>query len=151
MKTTTLTQHQNKTISLKWLTILRVFLGLSLLIKGIRFIQNKSEIAQVFHESLILQKYYGLQTIIPWLNLLCGVFIIIGLYTRVAVIIQIPILIGAIVFVNTKKGMFAGESELAFSILILVLLVVFLFFGGGFLSYDKSLRNDKKGNSYPEQ
>ena len=151
MKTTTLTHHQNKTISLKWLAILRIFLGLSLFIKGIRFIQNKSEIAQVFHESLILQKYFWLQTIIPWLNLLCGAFIIIGLYTRMAVVIQIPILIGAIAFVNSKKGLFAGESELAFSIVILVLLIVFLFFGGGFLSYDKALHNEKKGKLYPEQ
>ncbi len=151
MKTTTLTHQQNRTISLKWMAILRIFLGVSLFIKGIRFIQDKSEIAQVFHESLILQKYFWLQTIIPWLNLLCGVFIIIGLYTRMAVVIQIPILIGAIVFVNAKKGLFAGESELGISIAILVLLIVFLFMGGGYLSYDKALRNDKKGNSYPEQ
>lgn len=151
MKTTTLTHHQYKIISLKWLAILRVFLGLSLFIKGIRFIQDKTEIAQVFHESLILQKYFWLQTIIPWMNLLCGVFIIIGLYTRLAVLIQIPILIGAIVFVNTKKGLFAGESELAFSIVILVLLIFFLFFGGGYLSYDKSIHNEKKGKQYPEQ
>lgn len=149
MKTTTLTHHQNRTISLKWLAILRIFLGLSLFIKGILFIQDKSEINQVFHESLILQKYFWLQTIIPWLNLLCGVFIIIGLYTRLAVVIQIPILIGAIVFVNAKKGLFAGESELGISIATLVLLIVFLFMGGGHLSYDKALYKEKKGNSYP--
>ena len=151
MKTTALTHQQNRTISLKWLAILRVLLGMSLFIKGIHFIQNKSEIAQVFHESLILQKYFWLQTIIPWMNLLCGVFIIIGLYTRLAVLVQIPILIGAIVFVNTKKGLFAGESELAFSIVILVLLIVFLFMGGGHLSYDKYIHNDKKVKNYPEQ
>ncbi len=150
MKTITISHHQTKKISLKWLAILRVFLGVSLFIKGILFIQDKSEIAQVFHESLILQKYFWLQTIIPWMNLLCGVFIIIGLYTRLAVLIQIPILIGAIVFVNAKKGLFAGESEFAFSIVILVLLIVFLFMGGGYLSYDKAIYNDKKGKRYPE-
>ena len=126
----------------QWLAICRILLGLALFIKGISFVRDKSFIRNVFNESLILQDYYWLQTIIPWLNLLCGVFIIIGLFTRLAVLIQIPILIGAIVFVNSKNGIFQGESELLFSIIVLILLIVFLLEGGGPLSWDKEIKKE---------
>jgi uncharacterized membrane protein YphA (DoxX/SURF4 family) len=126
--------------SFKWLVIIRVILGLSLFIKGIQFIYDKSLIRQVFTESLILQDYYWLQTLIPWLNLLGGVFIILGLFTRLAVLLELPILIGAVIFVHSTKGIYEGESELVFSIFILVLLIVFLFVGGGPLSWDKYIK-----------
>ena len=57
--------------------------------------------------------------------------------TRFAVIIQIPIVIGAIVLVNTRQNIFTGNSELLFSIVILLLLFLFLVEGGGPLSLDE--------------
>ena len=137
----------DKSFHPKLLIVLRICLGLALFIKGIQFIQDKSLIRHVFSESLILQDYFWLQTLIPWLSLLCGVFIILGLFTRLATLIQIPILVGAIIFVNSKKGVYAGESELWFSIFILVFLIVFLFEGGGPLSWDKSIQKEKEENS----
>ena len=131
---------------LKWVVVFRVILGLSLFLKGIQFIQDKSEIRKVFTESLMLREYFWLQTVIPWLNILCGFFIVIGLYTSLMVIIQIPIMIGAIFFVNSKHGAFEGESNLALSIVILVLLIFFLFVGGGNFAWDKVLRKEDKTN-----
>jgi uncharacterized membrane protein YphA (DoxX/SURF4 family) len=145
-------QHDIKLKDKFWgyrvLVVFRIALGLALFIKGIQFVQDKSSLQHVFKDSLILQEYFWLQTIIPWLNLLCGFFIIIGLYTRLSVLLQIPILIGAIVFVNTKKGVFAGESELAFSIVILVLLLFFLFEGAGPFSLDRLIRRDGEKKFY---
>lgn len=136
----------SKLTQLKWVVVFRVILGLSLFLKGIQFIQDKSVIRKVFTESLILQDYFWLQTIIPWLNILCGFFIVIGLYTRLMTIIQIPIIIGAIVFVNSKHGAFEGESDLALSIVILVLLLFFLFVGGGNFTWDQVLKKEDKSN-----
>jgi hypothetical protein len=51
--------------------------------------------------------------------------------TRIAILFQIPILIGAVIFVNLPKGFFAVNSELGFSVLVLFLLVFFLFYGSG--------------------
>jgi len=62
---------------------------------------------------------------------------VIGLFTRIAVILQIPILIGAIIFVNTKSGVYSGESDLLFSVIVLVLLLFFLVEGGGPYSVDR--------------
>jgi uncharacterized membrane protein YphA (DoxX/SURF4 family) len=131
---------------LKWVVVFRVILGLSLFLKGIQFIQDKSVIRKVFSESLILQEYFWLQTLIPWLNILCGFFIVIGVFTRIMTIIQIPIIIGAIIFVNSKHGAFEGESDLALSIVILVLLLFFLFVGGGDFTWDQVLRKEDKSS-----
>ena len=125
-----------------WVFLLRITLGLSLTIKGIQFIQNNALIRDVFNESLVLQRYFWLQTIVPVLNIICGFLIILGLFTRVAAIIQIPILVGAIIFVHAKKGLFAGESGLAFSILILLALIFFAFQGGGAFSWDESNKKE---------
>jgi len=124
----------------KWMLVIRVALGLSLMVKGIQFIQNNTLIREVFRESLILKNYLWLQTFIPWINLLGGVFIAIGLFTRLSVLFQIPILFGAIFFVNAKNGVYQGESNHFFSIIILVLLFVFIIQGGGKTSLDRAIK-----------
>ena len=120
--------------------VLRIGLGISLLIKGIQFIQNNSIIRNVFSESLILKNYLWMQTVIPWVNLWGGVFIIIGLFTRFAALIQIPIILGAIIFVQSKQGIYEGESNIYFSIILLLLLIVFSIQGAGKPSLDMALR-----------
>ncbi len=139
-----------KILNHRWMVILRIGLGISLFVKGIQFVENNSIIRKVFSESLLLQNYYWLQMLIPWIHLLGGVFIIIGLFTRFAVLIQIPIVICAIIFVNTTKGIFEGEKNLFLSIVILILLIVFLIEGGGHLSWDKYLKNDRKKKKYDD-
>lgn len=126
----------------RWMVVFRILLGLSLFIKGIQFIQNKSILQKIVEENHTIQDYFWLQTIIPWVHLLGGVFILIGMFTRIAVIVQLPILIGAVFFVNSKKWIFASESELGLSIIILVLLIVFLFAGDGYLSWKKVIHKE---------
>jgi uncharacterized membrane protein YphA (DoxX/SURF4 family) len=139
-----------KILTHRWMVIVRIGLGICLFIKGIQFVENNSVIRKVFSESLLLQNYYWLQMFIPWIHLLGGVFIIIGLFTRFAVLIQIPIVICAIIFVNANKGIFEGEKNLFLSIVILILLIVFLIEGGGHLSWDKYLKNDRKKKKYDD-
>lgn len=73
-------------------------------------------------------------------QLVGGVLIIIGLITRGAILFQLPILIGAIIFVNADKGFYSIHSELGLSILILALLLFFLVFGSGKFSVDEFMR-----------
>ncbi len=127
----------------KWLVVLRVVLGLLLFLKGIQFIQNSTLIGQMISESPSLQNFIKFQTVIPWLHLLGGLLIILGLFTRIASLVQVPILLAAIIFVNAKKGVFAGESDLLFSIVILILLIVFIIEGGGPFSLDNRRRKQK--------
>ncbi|CAN5783134.1 DoxX family protein [soil metagenome] len=125
----------------KWLVVLRVALGLCLFVKGFSFIQNSTVLAAFVERSYIGNNASWLVTVIPWLHLLGGTLIVIGLFTRLASLIQVPILLGAVFFVNARQGIFAGESDLLFSIIILILLLFFLVEGGGFLSLDQYREN----------
>jgi putative oxidoreductase len=123
----------------RWLIVVRVVLGLCLFIKGISFISNITVI------ETLLQKDFPSSALwiayaITWIHLFGGLMIIIGLLTRFAVILQIPILIGAIILVNTRQNIFTGSSELLFSIVILLLLFLFLVEGGGPISLDDYFR-----------
>lgn len=128
----------------KWLVFLRVTLGLCLFIKGLEFIQNSVLLSDVLSQTSFIKNASWLTTLIPWLHLLGGALIIAGLFTRLSSLVQMPILIGAIIFINAKRGVFAGESDLLFSIIILILLVFFFIEGGGPLSLDNFLRKNSK-------
>lgn len=136
-------KHWSSTHNPQWLTIVRIVLGLCLFLKGFVFIQNTSILQQYLSETSIASNSSWLTTAIPWIHLLGGFMIIIGLFTRFSSLIQIPILLGAVFFVNAKRGVFSGESDLLFSIIILVLLVVFLLEGSGKISLDNYFAGSK--------
>ena len=120
----------------KWLVALRVVLGLSLFIKGFSFIQNSVILSTVIAQTSIIQKAPWLVFFIPWVHILGGSLIIVGLFTRFSSLVQIPILFVAVFFVNASYGFLSGESNLGFSIIVLVLLLIFFVEGGGPLSLD---------------
>jgi len=124
----------------KWLVVVRVALGLCLLAKGISFIRNSTILQEIFTRSSIPHSLAWLAYFIPWAHLFGGFMIVIGLFTRIAVLLQIPILIGAIIFVNTRSGVYSGESDLLFSIIVLVLLIFFLVEGSGYYSVDRQIK-----------
>lgn len=94
--------------------------------------------------SLAENTTHWLPILITWANLLGGFFLMVGLMTRLAALIQLPILIGAIIFVQ-KGGLSASEMWLA--ILTLLLLIFFLFEGGGPVSLDAYFQNNRTRGS----
>jgi len=127
----------------KWLVIVRVALGFSLILKGFYFISNSVYLQNVLQQSN-LSGMEWLKIAIPVLHLAGGSLIVAGLFTRWAVLIQIPILAGAVFFVNARHGVFAGQSELGLSLAILVLLCFFFAEGGGPISLDDYFRRNPK-------
>jgi uncharacterized membrane protein YphA (DoxX/SURF4 family) len=130
----------------KWLVTIRALLGLSLMVKGIQFIKNDAELEQLINQTSVSQNFLWLNTLIPWLHLLGGSMILAGLFTRLSVLLQIPILLGAVFFVNSKYSHLANGPDLTFSILVLLMLLFFLVEGGGIFSLDNGLRTNKKNN-----
>jgi len=128
----------------KWLVVLRVALGLGLFFKGISFMNNAIMVNQLIEGSMVSQGADWIPFIITWLHLLGGFFILIGLFTRWAVLAQIPILIGAIIFLNGARAHGISGSELGFAFAILLLLMVFLIEGGGPLSVDDFVRRNPR-------
>ena len=123
----------------KWLTLFRVMLGIILLVKGISFFHNSTALESMMHRkgwNMFDTNAQTLSFIITYANLLGGLFIATGLFTRWASIVQIPILIGAIIF-NIEAGISFSNKELVLSALALLLLLIFVIKGSGALSADE--------------
>ncbi len=127
-----------------WVVIVRIVLGICLIYKGIDFIQHKDQLDAVFAGTKTIKKFVWVISFLPWVHIIGGIMILIGLLTRFMALIQIPIVLGAVVFVNIRDsvgdGVKQGESELPFSFLILVLVIVFFIEGGGYMSLDNYIR-----------
>lgn len=124
-----------------WLVFIRVILGGCLFVKGMAFLQDAQYLENVIaSSSLSSSNNILLAQLITWIHLLGGTFIVIGFFTRIAILFQIPILLGAIIFVNAKLA-FSPGSELGFALLILLLLIVFFIEGGGPISLDSYFKN----------
>lgn len=125
-----------------WLTFLRIVLGVILIWKGITFVRDITRL-----EFLIKQTGVGVFTqnddvlalLVTMLTLLCGFFITVGLFTRIASIVQIPVVLVALLFVHMKTADRNG-FELVLTIVVFVLLVLFAIKGSGALSADEYFR-----------
>ena len=74
-------------------------------------------------------------------------FIGVGLFTKTSSIFQIPILIGAVFFVNSRHGLNQTNSELILSVIVLILLIIFAIKGSGVISADEYFRSYYKAGS----
>ena len=122
----------------KWLDIIRIALGVFLFYKGIDFLRNTSALIGLMSNRspfgsfvIILIGHY-----VTFAHIIGGLFLTIGMFTRAACLIQLPILIGAIIFINihSTQDVVQPYSELFLSILVLLLLIYFLIVGNGPLS-----------------
>ncbi|MCS6918107.1 MAG: DoxX family protein, partial [Chitinophagales bacterium] len=130
----------------KWLDLLRILLGLIILGKGYMFISNTEGVKEIIENSRFGQVSFWLAHYVVFAHLIGGAMIALGLLTRLAILFQLPILIGAVVFVNAKTGFFSANStELWFSVIVLFLLLFFLVEGSGPWSMDAYMK------SHPEK
>lgn len=120
--------------------ILRVALGIIITLKGLIFLNNLALLHSLIQKSYLSNFgesfwiYYVALT-----SLLCGIFIIMGLFARIAALLQIPVLIGAVLFINPGDHGFVFNGELILSFFVLVMLFYFLFKGPGLVSMDNYL------------
>lgn len=112
---------------------LRILLGVILLIKGYMFMFRINDLSEVVNALGMGSFNVGLAMIVASAQLLCGLLILVGIMTRLSCLILIPILIGAVFYVNLRQG-FITSSEWMLSVMILYLLVFFFVHGAGELS-----------------
>jgi putative oxidoreductase len=118
----------------RWLALLRLALGASLILRGVNFLNDTPELEKLINSSALHEYTNLLKHVIPWIHVVGGFLLIIGLFTRFAAFIQIPVLLGAVIFIHSKKSIFTAEVDLSYSVIILILLVVFVIEGSGQLS-----------------
>lgn len=129
-----------------FLDIFRIVLGLFITWKGLQFISNMDELQNTTAGITSWFAGAALAHYIIFAHLLGGPLIVAGLFTRVVCMLQIPILLGAVWFVNAPRGHLSigNYMELWLSLLVLVGLIVFVVFGAGRFSLDARRRHDLK-------
>ena len=128
----------------KWLDIIRIVLGVLIFSKGIAIVSNTSALQDLLLQNNVFG-FSGLMAsvalhIVGFVHLVGGILITIGLVTRFAAVIQIPILICAVLFVNLSQGFSVLNSELWLSIIVLMLLILFWVVGSGPYSVDQAMK-----------
>ena len=113
--------------------LIRIFLGVALLVRGILFIVDPSTLEAFVEQRGGLSWFAHYVT---WAHVIGGLMMTLGIFTRVAAIIQIPVLAGALAFVHLREGLFSATQSLELSALVLFLLIVVFVFGPGKISLD---------------
>ncbi len=63
-----------------------------------------------------------------------GILLVLGIYTRWAALANVPVMLGAIVFVHLKNGFWAHQQGYEYVLVLLVATVATAMIGGGALS-----------------
>lgn len=128
-----------------WIEFLRIVLGVLLFAKGYYFVENLSEIYGIIDANLPVSPFIAAHYVVA-AHLAGGMMLIFGLLTRIAAAIQIPVLVGALVFVHAREVVLGPQESFEYALLILILLVVFFFYGGGKWSADYFIIRKKETN-----
>ena len=127
----------------RFLDIIRVFLGIFLLLKGLGFMDNTANLKYLIESRSDI-------TVAPWLlmilvyyvtfvHMVGGTLIALGIMTRFSAIMQIPVVFGAVFFINVLESPF--NTDLASSVAALILLVLFAIIGSGRWSVESYIKS----------
>lgn len=123
--------------------LIRIYLGVALFVRGLYFFMPGGR--EVLIGFLDTMGTTGWLSAVLWshyviLAHLCGgLFLAIGLLTRIAALVQIPILLGAVFFVHIQEGLFTMGQSLELALLVLFLLMIVFIRGPGVWSLDHHL------------
>ena len=96
-------------------------------------IENRSDIT-VAPWALMLLVYY-----VTFVHMVGGTLIALGIMTRFSAIMQIPVVFGAVFFINILQSPF--NTDMASSVVALILLVLFAIIGSGRWSIENYLKS----------
>jgi uncharacterized membrane protein YphA (DoxX/SURF4 family) len=127
-----------------FLDAIRVFLGVALTLKGLSFELVGGRMVETLGGGNIPFATGLVAHYLVVAHLVGGLFLATGLVTRAAAIAQLPALLGAVLFVHGRSGLFAAAGSLELDLLVLFLLAVFSVAGAGRLSLDYLLRTPEE-------
>ena len=117
--------------------LMRIYLGIGLFVRGVLFFSDTEAFRELLAPSVdpwltsvVLIHYVALA------HLMGGAMMAAGLLTRLAALIQIPVLLGAVFLVHFQGGLLSGNQSFEFSVLVLFLLVAVFLYGSGQWSAD---------------
>ena len=124
--------------------VLRIYLGAGLFVKGVLFASDPKALSGWASQGSLEASIAILAHYIVLAHLVGGLMLAVGLLTRVAAAVNVPILIGAVVFVHASDGLFTRAQGLEFTLLVLLALVLMVWHGSGQWSLDRVLFAPKR-------
>lgn len=117
--------------------LVRIYLGLGLFAKGVWFISHMGDVTSLLERSSFqIAGILVIGHLVALAHLCGGAMLAVGLVTRLAAAVQVPVLFGAVFIVNLRQGFFGPDANLELSMLVLFLLMLSVVHGGGRLSAD---------------
>lgn len=126
--------------------LIRIFIGVALFVRGVILASEPEALTRLAGED----KMYWWYSYITVAHIIGGLSLAIGLVTRLASLLQVPILFGAVFLIHLKQGLLSVGQSLELSVLVLVLLLTYLIFGAGDLSFDSIIKKKREKISADE-
>jgi uncharacterized membrane protein YphA (DoxX/SURF4 family) len=136
--------HSGESLRSAGLDLVRAYLGVALFFKGIAFVSRPELLRSLLEEHGLM--YWGsiAAHYVLAAHFVGGLMLAVGLVTRLAALVQIPVLFTAAFFVHLKEGLFSMHQNLELTLLVLFLLIVIAVAGSGRLSLDHVLLQKKQ-------
>lgn len=127
------------------LDLIRIYLGVGLVVKGIFFLLHPEQLQGVAAGSA----WAGIVPLVPYIHIVGGLLLAVGLQVRLAALAQLPVLAGAVFVVNLPQmDRLIGREGFEFSALVLFLIAVIFFKGAGRLSLSRHWKNSPPASGY---
>jgi putative oxidoreductase len=132
--------------------LLRIYLGVALFVRGALFVSNPARAQALIEQSgdwfmpMLLAHFIGAA------HLTGGLLLAIGLATRLAAAVQVPVLVGAVFFVHWRDGLLNPSQSLELAGLVLAMLICYALCGAGAVSVDALLhrRGPATADEHPD-
>ena len=121
------------------LDLIRIYLGIGLMVRGALFVSQPEVLLDFLKRTNSWFLPLALSQYVVAAHLCGGILLALGLGTRLAAAVQIPPLIGAVLFVHIGEGLLTAGQSLEFAMLVLAMLGAFSVFGSGRVSLDSWL------------
>lgn len=121
---------------------LRVVVGIFIAYKGVEFLLNLEAFNSLTGNMDYAFIYAGAAHYVLFFNVLGGFLIAVGLFTRFISLLQVPVLVAALSYVNYSDGLLTRGSLT--EIIVLAFLILLLIFGSGKFSIDHLRRKDQE-------
>lgn len=128
--------------------LLRMYLGIALFLKGLYFIVNMKDIfAMISYQFPYVDFIFAHYVVLAHVG--GGFCIFLGLFTRYAALLNVPVLVSAVFFVQARDGVFKTGSELELAVMVLILLLYYVWENSGVFSVDTYIhRSHEKRERY---
>jgi uncharacterized membrane protein YphA (DoxX/SURF4 family) len=115
--------------------IFRVVIGLFLILDGMHILSHVVQLEAIFIQTMNIKMADFIITFIGVAHLLGGTFIILGFFTRVVIIIQIPAILAEMYYIQPPNSLL-GSWEIWASAILLILMVFLFVNNSGSFSLD---------------